>query len=115
MFRKWGFCRRVLPAGCVSATGTHWLTVGGLPGQVPERNGDQTPWRGLTARHRARQTVTDAEVPDRAIHNAVTTLNDGRYPNPQAGRRSLAPARRAVVPDGPDWGRCRKTFTGPVR
>ena len=37
-------------------------------------------------------TVTDADVPDRTIHNAIRTPNEKRYPNPVAGQRSLASA-----------------------
>ena len=52
----------------------------------------ETLWRGRKALYPADPTVTDADVPDRTIHNAVRTLNEKRFPNPVAGQRSLASA-----------------------
>jgi hypothetical protein len=46
--------------------------------------------RGRKARYPADPTDTDAELPDRTIHNAIRTLNEKRFPNLSAGQRSLA-------------------------
>ena len=68
----------------------HWLTVEWLPKYAPELNDIETVWRDLKAHHLAHQTFTDADALDRAIHNAVSDLNQERMPVPLAKSRISA-------------------------
>ena len=68
----------------------HWLTVEWLPKYAPELNDIETVWRDLKAHHLAHQTFTDADALDRAIHNAVSDLNQERRPVPLAKSRISA-------------------------
>jgi hypothetical protein len=68
----------------------HWLTVEWLPKYAPELNDIETVWRDLKAHHLAHHTFTDAGDLDRAIHNAVSDLNQERMPVPLAKSRISA-------------------------
>ena len=72
------------------STRAHWLTVEWLPKYAPELNDIETVWRDLKAHHLAHQTFTDADALDRAIHNAVSDLNQERMPVPLARPRISA-------------------------
>ena len=61
---------------------SHWLTVEWLPKYAPELNDIEVVWHDLKAHHLAHQTFSDAHALDRAIHAAVTTLNNERNLNP---------------------------------
>ena len=61
-----------------------------LPKYAPELNDIETVWRDLKAHHLAHQTFTDADALDRAIHNAVSDLNQERMPVPLAKSRISA-------------------------
>ena len=68
----------------------HWLTVEWLPKYAPELNDIETVWRDLKAHHLAHQTFADAEALDRAIHHAVSDLNQERMSVPLAKQRISA-------------------------
>jgi transposase len=68
----------------------HWLTVEWLPKYAPELNDIETVWRDLKAHHLAHQTFADADDLERAIHNAVSDLNEERMPVPLAKSRISA-------------------------
>ena len=61
---------------------SHWLTVEWLPKYAPELNDIEVVWHDLKAHHLAHQTFSDAEALDRAIHDAVTSLNTERNVDP---------------------------------
>lgn len=60
----------------------HWLTVEWLPKYAPELNDIEEVWRDLKRHHLAHQTFRNADHLDRAIHDAVLSLNQerSRYP-----------------------------------
>jgi len=68
----------------------HWLTVEWLPKYAPELNDIEPVWRDLKAYHLAHQTFTDANALDRAIHHAVSDLNQERMTVPLAKSRISA-------------------------
>ena len=68
----------------------HWLTVEWLPKYAPELNDIEPVWRDLKAYHLAHQTFTDADALDRAIHHAVSDLNQERITVPLAKSRISA-------------------------
>ncbi len=68
----------------------HWLTVEWLPKYAPELNDIEPVWRDLKAYHLAHQTFTDADALDRAIHHAVSDLNQERMTVPLAKSRISA-------------------------
>jgi transposase len=68
----------------------HWLTIEWLPKYAPELNYIEGVWRDLKAHHLAHQTFADSNALDRAIHQAVDTLNCERRPLPLAKRRISA-------------------------
>jgi transposase len=68
----------------------HWLTVEWLPKYAPELNDIEPVWRDLKAYHLAHQTFTDANALDRAIHLAVSDLNQERMAIPLAKSRISA-------------------------
>ena len=72
------------------STRAHWLTVEWLPKYAPELNDIRAVWRDLKAHHLAHQTFTDPDALDRAIHNAVSDLNQERMPVPLAKSRISA-------------------------
>jgi transposase len=72
------------------AARAHWLTVEWLPKYAPELNDIETVWRDLKAHHLAHQTFVDTEALDRAIHHAVSDLNQERMPVPLAKQRISA-------------------------
>ena len=56
----------------------HWLTVEWLPKYAPELNDIEGVWRDLKRHHLAHQTFTGPDDLNRAIHQAVITLNTER-------------------------------------
>ena len=68
----------------------HWLTVEWLPKSAPELNDIEPVWRDLKAHHLAHQTFADADALDRAIHHAVSDLNQERMTFPLAKSRISA-------------------------
>jgi transposase InsO family protein len=64
----------------------HWLTIEWLPKYAPELNDIETLWRDLKRHHLAHQTFTGPEDLDRAIHDAVATLNAERRRHPLASQ-----------------------------
>jgi DDE superfamily endonuclease len=72
------------------AARSHWLTVEWLPKYAPELNDIEVVWHDLKAHHLAHQTFTDAEALDRAIHDAVITLNAERNVDPLVKQRISA-------------------------
>ena len=72
------------------AARAHWLTVEWLPKYAPELNDIELVWHDLKAHHLARQTFTDPEALDRAIHAAVAALNTERNVHPSAKLRISA-------------------------
>jgi transposase len=68
----------------------HWLTVEWLPKYAPELNDIEPVWRDLKAHHLAHQTFADADALDRAIHHAVSDLNQERMTSPLAKSRISA-------------------------
>ena len=64
------------------AARAHWLRVEWLPKYAPELNDIEVVWHDLKARHLAHQTFDDAEALDRAIHAAITSLNNERNIDP---------------------------------
>ena len=68
----------------------HWLTVEWLPKYAPELNDIEPVWRDLKAHHLAHQTFADADALDRAIHHAVSDLNQERMTIPLAKSRISA-------------------------
>lgn len=69
---------------------SHWLTVEWLPKYAPELNDIEVVWHDLKAHHLAHQTFSDAEALDRAIHDAVTSLNTERNVDPLVKQRISA-------------------------
>ena len=65
----------------------HWLTIEWLPKYAPELNDIEPVWRDLKAHHLAHQTFADADALDRAIHHAVSDLNQERMTIPLAKSR----------------------------
>jgi transposase len=61
-----------------------------LPKYAPELNDIEAAWHDLKAHHLAHQTFTDADALDRAIHDAVTTLNAERNVDPLVNPRIFA-------------------------
>jgi hypothetical protein len=80
----------------------HWLTVEWLPKYAPELNDIEALWRDLKQHHLAQQTFTGPEDLDRAIHDAVATLNAERHRHPLASQRRAAHGVRRArrYPDG---------------
>ena len=72
------------------AARAHWLTVEWLPKYAPELNDIERVWHDLKANHLAHQTFVDIDALDRAIHEAVTDLNQERRPVPLANPRISA-------------------------
>jgi transposase len=72
------------------AARAHWLTVEWLPKYAPELNDIEPVWRDLKAHHLAHQTFADADDLDRAIHRAVSDLNQERMTIPLAKSRISA-------------------------
>lgn len=72
------------------AARAHWLTVEWLPKYAPELNDIEVVWHDLKAHHLAHQTFSDAEALDRAIQDAVTTLNIERNVDPLVKQRISA-------------------------
>lgn len=72
------------------AARAHWLTVEWLPKYAPELNDIEHVGRDLKAHHLAHQTFADTAALDRAIYNAVDTLNEERKPVPLANLRISA-------------------------
>lgn len=72
------------------AARAHWLHVEWLPKYAPELNDIEIVWHDLKARHLAHRTFPDADTLDRAIHGAVTALNDERSINPLDKQRISA-------------------------
>jgi len=68
----------------------HWLTVEWLPKYAPELNDIEGVWRDLKRHHLAHQTFTGPDDLDRAIHQAVITLNTERNRHPWANQRIAA-------------------------
>jgi transposase len=68
----------------------HWLTVEWLPKYAPELNDIEGLWRDLKRHHLAHQTFTGPDDLDRAIHEAVGTLNTERNRHPLANHRTAA-------------------------
>ena len=55
-----------------------WLTVEWLPRYAPELNAIENTWRDLKRHHLAHRTFRNTDELDRAIHQAVTNLNQER-------------------------------------
>lgn len=55
-----------------------WLTIEWLPRYAPELNDIELKWRDLKRHHLAHRTFEDAAHLDRAIHQAVNSLNAER-------------------------------------
>jgi transposase len=55
-----------------------WLIVEWLPKYAPELNDIERSWRDLKRHFLAHQTFTDTDHLDRAIHQAVTSMNRER-------------------------------------
>ena len=72
------------------ATREHWLTVEWLPKYAPELNDIEGVWRDLKRHHLAHQTFRNAEHLDRAIHDAVLSLNQERRRDPLDNPRIAA-------------------------
>ena len=72
------------------AARAHWLTVEWLPKYAPELNDIEPVWHDLKAYHLAHQTFADTDALDRAIHHAVSALNDERMAIPLAKPRISA-------------------------
>jgi transposase len=68
----------------------HWLTVEWLPKYAPELNDIEGVWRDLKRHHLAHQTFTGPDDLDRAIRQAVITLNTERNRHPWANQRIAA-------------------------
>ena len=68
----------------------HWLTVEWLPKYAPELNDIEPTWRDLKRHHLAHQTFKGPEDLDRAIHDAVATLNAERSRHPLGCQRTAA-------------------------
>ncbi len=68
----------------------HWLSIEWLPKYAPEVNDIEALWRGLKCHHLAHQTFAGPEDLDRAIHNAVATLNAERHHHPLASQPMTA-------------------------
>ena len=68
----------------------HWLTVEWLPKYAPELNDIEPVWRDLKRHHLAHQTFKGPEDLDRAIHDAVATLNAERSRHPLGCQRTAA-------------------------
>jgi hypothetical protein len=68
----------------------HWLTVEWLPKYAPELNDIEVLWRDLKRHHLAHQTFTGPDDLDRAIQDAVTTLNAERHGHPGDNQRIAA-------------------------
>ena len=60
----------------------HWLTVEWLPKYAPELNDIEEVWRDLKRHYLAHQTFRSADHLDRAIHEAVLSLNKERNRDP---------------------------------
>ena len=86
----------------------HWLTVEWLPKWSPELNDIETVWRDLKAHHLAPQIFADADALNRAIHHAVSDLNQERMPVPLAKLRISAwRARNCSIHSSPSEGIAR--------
>lgn len=72
------------------ATREHWLTVEWLPKYAPELNDIEGVWRDLKRHHLAHQTFQNADHLDRAIHDAVLSLNQERRRDPLDNPRIAA-------------------------
>jgi len=72
------------------AARAHWLTVEWLPKYAPELNDIEPVWHDLKAYHLAHQTFADTDALDRAIHHAVSALNNERTAIPLAKPRISA-------------------------
>jgi hypothetical protein len=68
----------------------HWLTVEWLPRYAPELNDIEPTWRDLKRHHLAHQTFKGPEDLDRAIHDAVATLNAERSRHPLGCQQTAA-------------------------
>ena len=68
----------------------HWLTVEWLPKYAPELNDIEGVWRDLKRHHLAHQTFTGPDDLDRAIHQAVITLNTERNRHPWHNQQMAA-------------------------
>src|SRR5918995_1147867 len=68
----------------------HWLTVEWLPKYAPELNDIEGVWRDLKRHHLAHQTFTGPDDLDRAIHQAVITLNTERNRHPWDNQQMAA-------------------------
>lgn len=68
----------------------HWLTVEWLPKYAPELNDIEEVWRDLKRHHIAHQTFRSADHLDRAIHQAVLSLNKERNLDPLGNHRIAA-------------------------
>ena len=68
----------------------HWLRVEWLPKYAPELNDIEELWRDLKRHHLAHPTFTGAEDLERAIHEAVVTLNRERGRHPLPNHRTAA-------------------------
>jgi hypothetical protein len=68
----------------------HWLTVEWLPKYAPELNDIEGVWRDLKRHHLAHQMFNGPDDLDRAIHEAVGTLNTERNRHPLANHRRAA-------------------------
>ncbi|MHA7066460.1 transposase [Azospirillum argentinense] len=64
------------------AARAHWLTVEWLPKYAPELNDIEEVWRDLKRHHLAHQTFRSADHLERAIHDAVLSLNKERNRDP---------------------------------
>lgn len=72
------------------ATREHWLTVEWLPKYAPELNDIEGVWPDLKRHHLAHQTFQNADHLDRAIHDAVLSLNQERRRDPLDNPRIAA-------------------------
>jgi len=72
------------------AARAHWLTLEWLPKYAPELNDIEGVWRDLKRHHLAHQTFNGPDDLDRAIHEAVGTLNTERNRHPLANHRIAA-------------------------
>jgi transposase len=74
----------------VLAARGHWLTVEWLPKYAPELNDIEEVWRDLKRHHLAHQTFRNADHLERAIHDAVLSLNKERNRDPLGNHRIAA-------------------------